>query len=97
MNAPVLQAITGNSASELLNWEGYIDPFDAFKVYRKLSSESTYSLIVVVDASWGVQKIRLGVDPSTAYDHYVTAVKDSVESAPSNVVSFTSLAKPPLA
>jgi fibronectin type 3 domain-containing protein len=86
--SPTLNPIQGNWNFCGLNWSPYSGEADGFNVYRKLSNEQNYTLIV----PWqylSTTSTHSGGQSGLSYDHYVTAVKDGVESAPSNVRSFT--------
>lgn len=87
MNAPVLKPINGNWNNCGLDWRTYTDPADGFNVYRKLSTESTYTKII---ENLTVQFIHCGCIPSgTTFNFYVTAVVGGVESAASNIENWT--------
>lgn len=87
MNAPVLKPISGNWNFCGLDWQTYADPADGFNVYRKLSTESTYTKII---EDLPGQTIHCGCGPSgVTFNFYITAEVGGVEGPASNVENFT--------
>ncbi len=74
-----------SNAGAQINWEAS-EGADIYKIYRKLSADSTYSLI----GTSTIPRLNItGLEEGKKYDVVVTAVNGKGESAQSEPVSFT--------
>jgi hypothetical protein len=89
--SPVLTSVNGNWSNVVVVWSHYSIPPDSFNLYYKRSADSSWLLHHNQPGEYG---LYTGLTPQTAYDFCVTAIEDSVESNPSNVLSFTTLNAP---
>lgn len=71
-----------SNSGTTLSWEP-VEGADIYKVYRKLSTDSAYTMVgSAVVPTLAVQ----GMSEGKSYDFYVTAVNDKGESEPSDVI-----------
>jgi hypothetical protein len=96
--SPVLASVTGNWFVALVDWSIYPDPADSFNIYYKKSADPTWALHHNHSGQGQAANMSAcpGLQQLTSYDFRVTAIHQSVESDPSNVLSLTTTAKPNL-
>ncbi len=92
MEAPVMTQVTGNHWFALGFWTHPGGEGVTFNLYFKRAVDEAWSAGQTYAPS--SPAVYYGLVPETPYEFRVTAVQGGVESAPSNVIAFTTPAKP---
>ena len=94
--APTNLAVNAvTSTSVTLGWDAHPNTdgdLDGFKLYRKLTTDASYTLVATITDETQVSYVDTGLTPNTQYEYVLTAFDTNAnESANSNMVGPTTL------